>query len=234
MSSKISVLGYVMKIGDKIRAIRHLYKLSQKEFAEKLMISQGSLSDLETGRTLPSYETLQSILISYSDISTDWFLKDFGEMIRNGSIDSSDLVTVPYMGEIAAGEPMPWLETGEYYELPRRLIPGNPKAHFIAQVNGDSMEPQIHHGDLALCLSTYDWPNLVGKVCAFRLDGDITLKHLDRDEKHRAYWLRPINPKYSPIIIPDNEQHDFILIGKLVAVIHYPEPLHSKIIPKMP
>ena len=49
------------KIGEKIKMVRKLRKLSQKELANKVGISNSFMCDIETGRTEPSIKTLYKI-----------------------------------------------------------------------------------------------------------------------------------------------------------------------------
>ncbi|WP_080831942.1 helix-turn-helix domain-containing protein [Cohnella massiliensis] len=47
-----------MNLGEKVRTIRKSHELNQKEFALKIGVSQGTLSDIERGVCLPSCETI--------------------------------------------------------------------------------------------------------------------------------------------------------------------------------
>ncbi|WP_036746891.1 helix-turn-helix domain-containing protein [Paenibacillus sp. UNC451MF] len=48
-------------IGDKIKAIRKQYKLSPIDFANRIGISQGRLSEIEQGKTKHSADTLKGL-----------------------------------------------------------------------------------------------------------------------------------------------------------------------------
>ncbi|SDW48462.1 helix-turn-helix domain-containing protein [Paenibacillus sp. CF384] len=48
-------------IGGNIRRLRKLNMLNQNEFSRKIGISQGSLSDIESGKCKPSIDTVVSI-----------------------------------------------------------------------------------------------------------------------------------------------------------------------------
>ena len=53
------------KIGIRIKNLRVSLRLNQKDFAQTIGISQGTLSDLETGKTKPSADTIFSIHEKY-------------------------------------------------------------------------------------------------------------------------------------------------------------------------
>lgn len=67
-------------IGERIKDLRKSVDLNQKEFAKKISISQGSLSDIEKGRNKPSIETLLAISNIFR-VSLDWLIK--GELKEN-------------------------------------------------------------------------------------------------------------------------------------------------------
>ena len=62
-----------MSIGDRIKDIRKLNKLSQGEFSEKIGIKQSPLSQIENGKILPSIDTLDTIRRVFN-ISLDWLI----------------------------------------------------------------------------------------------------------------------------------------------------------------
>jgi transcriptional regulator with XRE-family HTH domain len=65
---------FMNTIGTRVTALRKEFKLNQKQFSSIIGISQGSLSDIEKGKTKPSFDTLISISSKF-DVSTDWLLK---------------------------------------------------------------------------------------------------------------------------------------------------------------
>jgi transcriptional regulator with XRE-family HTH domain len=66
-------------IGKRIKAFRKSKKLSGKNLAEIIRISQGSLSDLENDKTTPKSSTIESI-IRNTDINPVWLMTGEGEM----------------------------------------------------------------------------------------------------------------------------------------------------------
>lgn len=61
------------QIGARIRALRKLYKISQKDLYEATGISSGNLNSMETGKTLPSSASLMS-LSKLFHCTTDYIL----------------------------------------------------------------------------------------------------------------------------------------------------------------
>jgi len=64
-------------IGPRIRELRKMKGANVTNFAEIIGISQGSLSDIENGKTNPSADTLASI-VRKTDIDAGWLLTGVG------------------------------------------------------------------------------------------------------------------------------------------------------------
>ncbi|MEK3717416.1 helix-turn-helix domain-containing protein [Paenibacillus sp. FSL R7-0333] len=60
-------------IGANIKQLRKINNLSQTNFANKIGVSQGSLSDLESGKSKPAIETVISICTVFG-CSYEWVL----------------------------------------------------------------------------------------------------------------------------------------------------------------
>lgn len=58
---------------DTLKQLRMRKKLSQKRFAQEIYISPSTVSQYETGHTMPSRENLERIA-KYFDVSTDYLL----------------------------------------------------------------------------------------------------------------------------------------------------------------
>lgn len=67
-----------MTLGEKIKSIRKINKYNQNEFSKKIGVSQGTLSELETDKYLPSLETILS-LKSIFHVDLEWLLFDTTE-----------------------------------------------------------------------------------------------------------------------------------------------------------
>jgi transcriptional regulator with XRE-family HTH domain len=76
-----------MGLGDRIKYVRKLNKLSQAEFAHELEVDRSHISKLESGAILPSMSLGLKIIFGF-DINPDWFLDGAGEIQKKwGSKD---------------------------------------------------------------------------------------------------------------------------------------------------
>jgi len=143
-------------------------------------------------------------------------VRPFGHPVRPGDNDAgTDVISrratyVPWVGRIAAGNPIPAEQSEEdVFPLPRQLVgEGN---LFLLKVSGDSMvEAAIADGDWVVVREQPAAEN--GEIVAAMIEGDATVKTFRRSEDH--VWLMPANPVYEPIP-GDNAT----IIGKAVAVL---------------
>lgn len=86
------------------------------------------------------------------------------------------------------------------------------RADFAVEVDGDSMLPEYHDGDLVLVVLAEDVP--VGQVGLFRQNGKGFIKQ--KGEK----YLISINPDY-PNIYP--EDGEIICVGRVIGIAEMPE-----------
>ena len=81
VAKKKGKFGVVDGVGDRLREWRKKGGLKLIELGEVINTSQGSLSDLENNKSLPSADTLAS-LHRNTDLNIIWLLTDTGKMKR--------------------------------------------------------------------------------------------------------------------------------------------------------
>lgn len=65
--------------------------MTQAAFAESIGISQGSLSDIESDRSMPSVTTLISVLTVYNNVGCEWLLGIGDRNDRTGLINVTNV-----------------------------------------------------------------------------------------------------------------------------------------------
>jgi len=137
---------------------------------------------------------------------------DVRVFLREGpSRESADgPVTVPVVGDIAAGSPIPAEEHADDTLLLPRELTGRGTV-FGLRVRGDSMvDAAICDGDWVVVRQQSVADN--GDIVAAMIDGEATVKTFKR--AGGQVWLMPHNPAFDPI--PGN---DATVLGKVVTVI---------------
>jgi transcriptional regulator with XRE-family HTH domain len=76
----------ITTVGKRLKTWRKYSLLKLVELSKKIRVSQGSLSDLENDKSLPSATTLANLCL-FSNINLYWLLTGRGPMIRQESDD---------------------------------------------------------------------------------------------------------------------------------------------------
>lgn len=120
-----------------------------------------------------------------------------------------ELVSVPIVGRVAAGEPLLAVENiEEYFPIPAEFIPN--KQTFMLNVNGTSMiEAGIYDGDLILVQQQNQ--AIDRDIVVALLDDSVTVKRFFREPDHIR--LQPENSSMTPIIVDDVK-----IIGKVIGL----------------
>ena len=70
-------------LNEKIRDIISTYKLSDRQFAIKIGVTQSVIGSMFQKGTEPSSKVIRNTLTAFPEISADWFLRDCGEMLKS-------------------------------------------------------------------------------------------------------------------------------------------------------
>ena len=122
----------------------------------------------------------------------------------------TEVVNVPLVGRVAAGEPILAVQNIEsYFPVPASFLPSGVEV-FMLQVQGDSMiNVGIHNGDCLLVQSRNTAEN--GEIVVALVDDSATVKTFYR-EKDRIR-LQPENDLMAPIYVDD-----VTILGKAVGL----------------
>jgi len=142
-----------------------------------------------------------------------------------GNTPLGDMLRVPMLGRIVAGEPIPVpaSDFGNFtpedsVEIAMSLMPSKEKGKdlFALEVQGDSMiDAMINDGDIVILKPAQDARN--GDMVAVWLNdkNETTLKYFYKERD--GYRLQPANPTMKPIMIKKTESLE--IKGKVVMVI---------------
>lgn len=123
-----------------------------------------------------------------------------------------DVVNVPVVGHVTAGEPILAEENIEdYFPLPKMLV--HQDTVFLLKVRGDSMiKAAIMDGDLVIVRQQTNAQN--GEIVVAMLEGEATVKRYYKEKDHIR--LQPENDFYEPISSPL-----IVVIGKVIGVFRH-------------
>lgn len=214
--------------GDRLKQLLQTLQVTQREFAERLGISQGAVSQLISGRTTLSYETLQRVQQAYK-VNLNWLVTGQGEPFGTGSgsvpattqapaspilavtvdqHDNPNIVMVPVKAQ--AGYVANRLEPNYLRELPAFNLPMDrfkQGTYRGFEVAGDSMEPGLFQGDLLICSYVEDARYLRDmNLYVFVTPGDVLVKRVRNLLKQEGRLeLLSDNTFYPPIDLAPQE-----------------------------
>ena len=141
------------------------------------------------------------------------------KLLRDSENRGLETVSVPLLGEVAAGTPILAEENREtWVRLPTAAAPASGR-YFLLRVRGDSMNltnvsgEKIETGDLVLVRQQVTADE--NAIIVALIDGQATIKRFTRGPGY--YVLKPesSNPKHRPILVED----DFQIQGIVTKVI---------------
>ena len=123
-----------------------------------------------------------------------------------------EVVNVPMIGHVAAGEPILATEHIEnYFPIPAEYIPN--KETFMLKVKGESMiNAGILDGDSILVKQQPDAEN--GDIVVALVGDSATVKTFYKEDGH--FRLQPENDTMDPIIVPDCQ-----ILGKVIGIFRF-------------
>ena len=76
---------------DRIRDLMNHMGMSQKDFANEICISAGTLSSIFSGRNKPTLNVINNIHERFPEVNMDWLMNGKDEMFTSSSPDSSHI-----------------------------------------------------------------------------------------------------------------------------------------------
>lgn len=128
----------------------------------------------------------------------------------NFNLTRREVVNVPLVGRVAAGEPILAVENVvSYFPIPAEYMPNEDV--FMLTVKGESMiNMGIYDGDNIIVSKCSSARN--GEVVVALVDDSATIKRFYREDGHIR--LQPENDYMDPIIVPDCE-----ILGKVIGLV---------------
>ncbi len=127
------------------------------------------------------------------------------------AIKDEEVVSVPLLGKVAAGNPIEAIENpNEYFSLPKEFVPKNHEV-FTLEVNGESMiNVGIFDGDIVIVKKQSNANN--GEIVVAMTDeNEVTLKRFYKENGHIR--LQPENDFLEPIIL-----NNVTILGKAIGL----------------
>ena len=200
---------------DRLREARKAKRYSQTEVSRMLGVTQQAVGKWETGRSTPDPQTVAR-LAEILDTTADALLglqqaPATAPAVGRNAFSRYTESLVPVVGTVRAGYGALAFEEdyGKGYASVK-----DPQNYFYLVVKGDSMEPRISDGDLALVHRQNTLENGDLGVLVYGSDGEGTLKKYI--QRGNSVILHPFNPDYEELVIKGEELDHLYIAGKVV------------------
>ena len=200
---------------DRLREARKAKRYSQTEVSRMLGVTQQAVGKWETGRSTPDPQTVAR-LAEILDTTADALLglqqaPATAPAVGRNAFSRYTESLVPVVGTVRAGYGA--LSFEEDYGKEYASVK-DPQNYFYLVVKGDSMEPRISDGDLALVHRQNTLENGDLGVLVYGSDGEGTLKKYI--QRGNSVILHPFNPDYEELVIKGEELDHLYIAGKVV------------------
>ena len=185
-------------LSENIRFQLDKHSMEQSDLADKLGVSQSSVSHWINGNKYPRIDTIEKMAEIFNVRKSD---------ITDEPRSRSNSKRIPLIGTIAAGQPILAEQNIEdYFSLDNKI-----KADFCLRIKGDSMiNVNIMDGDIIFIKKQDDLED--GQIGAVLVDDSATLKRFYRE--NGSVILQSENSTYKPMVI---SKGDVKILGKMVA-----------------
>lgn len=230
-----------MKLGDRIKELRRQRQLTQDNICDIIECSRQAISRWENNKQIPNTEALTKLASAFG-VTTDYLIgrkedtkkETFSAEpnISKQRLNMKNVIWIPVISPIlkcSAGDGNNYENSDVAWDIVSKypLFDGPLSALYNDEclsgmyAEGDSMEPQIHDGDLVVFVHDNTW--IPGNIAIVRLDGKLFVKGILRGKS--GYILRSQNKNYADIEV--HESDDFSIVGRVVKIItdRNPKPI---------
>ncbi len=226
-------------LGEKIRYLRRKERMTQEELAHALNVQRNTVWRWENEKANPDKDTIV-LLASILNTSVAYLTNETDDPARaaptrpepeqlKSNARPVNMVRVPMIGGVikaccgsgnAYASDVEWDVEGQTDIPTSELVAyqwqvGDGGFHTI-RVEGNSMEPRIHDGDIILF---GDLPISNGNFALVKYDDRLIVRGV-WNEHNGHYTLRALNPAYKDIDVDlEDESRDFYILGKVIRRI---------------
>ncbi|OSP86519.1 hypothetical protein B9W73_09650 [Lactococcus lactis] len=198
---------------DKIEMMANFFGVEKSDLVEEYNYVHPYVDKIkETSSLLKEFR--QEKVLNFATAQLDEQKLEENKIINLSGVDNrtSSLTAVETIEKVSAGFGFHYGENEKtiYYTLRNDL----PRFDFATVVDGDSMEPTLHSGDVILIRQNYDTPQ--GGIYVVDYDGTSWVKEVSIDENELV--LHSINEKYRDrfLPVPPEDGEYWNIVGEVV------------------
>lgn len=232
--------------GTQIDSLLEVLNVSQLEFANKLNITSGAITNWKKRKL--GINVINKIVKAYPQISREWLMTGEGSPIKTNQIvneafsptgnkkhdDMLDKLSLTTYKTSNKNGGIPLIPTsamagalgGDSITINQwdvedfYVIPAFKKSDFCIRVDGDSMQPKYLRGDILACTRvplTDIWFQW-GKIYIIDTRQGVLVKHVEKGSDNDHIKLVSDNPDYKPFEIPTSELFGLAIVNGVIRV----------------
>ena len=201
---------------NRIRELRKEMKLTQRQLADEIGVTQATMSGWESGKYTIAYPECKK-MADFFGVSVEVLMGN-GEhpLMQYAPTVTDDVVEFPVIGEVAAGYDHLAVEEidGDRVTIPRAYLKGRPTSEFfVLRIKGDSMYPLYMDGDLVLVLRQSTC-NHSGQIAVVVYDDEAaSIKRVEYVMGQDWMRLVPLNVQFPPVKIEGEKLEHCKVLG---------------------
>lgn len=140
-----------MTFADRLRELRIRKNMTQGELSKATGLTQSAIAMYETGKREPKIEVME-LLADYFNVDMNYITgkTDKTTMLSASAIDAIDVIKIPLLGRVVAGDPQEAIQEADEFIYIPSMNHRRSDDYFALRVNGESMEPNLMDGDIAI------------------------------------------------------------------------------------
>lgn len=167
-----------MTFADRLRELRIRKNMTQGELSKATGLTQSAIAMYETGKREPKIEVME-LLADYFNVDMNYITgkTDKTTMLSASAIDAIDVIKIPLLGRVVAGDPQEAIQEADEFIYIPSMNHRRSDDYFALRVNGESMEPNLMDGDIAIVHIQPDVDS--GQIAVILIDNqDSTVKRV--------------------------------------------------------
>lgn len=203
-----------MEMNQRIKERRLALNMTQEELAHKLGMQKSAIAKYESGRVENIKRSVLAKMAELLECSPAYLMgwDDEQPLPQFSNIFPISKKRIPFLGQIACGEPSFCNEDRESYVVAGADV----RADFCLKARGDSMTgARIMDGDIVFIRKDAEIVN--GQIYAVEIDDEATLKRVYYDEAAQELRLLAENPKYPTMVYSGERLAHVHVLGKAIA-----------------
>src|SRR3989344_2668098 len=194
------------------------------DFVESYSQKKGYSPSFEEIRKRLKLASVSTVHFHISKLKEGSYLGNIENKARTIRVASKKpMVKIPFLGTIAAGEPIEAIRQNEFIAVPKNILPSTGNLYALRVLGNSMIDENIQDGDVVL-VKQQDTAENGERVVALIDNQEATLKKFYQERGHIR--LQPANKTFEPIII--RKDCDIKIQGVVIDVIKNDNNKRSK------